>query len=211
MAGRQKSDTMRENILAAATAEFAQRDFHEVLMDDVAARAGAGKGTLYRYFPTKDELFLATVRNGLDGFHEEFLRICAEDWPLKQIVENAVSRMLANFCGRRDLLSLLQRAEHLLPKADAEAWRRRRAEFVGALSRVLERETRQGGVRSLNTRLAAEMLLGMVRTAVLYGSERDRVESITREIVSIYLNGVSKHETTNAKRPALRAVRGARA
>ena len=56
MPGRQKSDEKRDEILAAAEKEFARRDFHLVLMDDVAARAGVGKGTLYRYFPTKDEL-----------------------------------------------------------------------------------------------------------------------------------------------------------
>ena len=66
--GRQKSDDKREAILAAASIEFAERDFHQVLMDDVSARAGVGKGTLYRYFPTKDELFIATGEDVNDIF-----------------------------------------------------------------------------------------------------------------------------------------------
>ncbi|HYC23357.1 MAG TPA: TetR/AcrR family transcriptional regulator [Candidatus Bathyarchaeia archaeon] len=210
MPGRQKTDTMRENILAAATSEFARRDFHEVLMDDVAASAHVGKGTLYRYFPTKEKLFVATVLGGLDGFHEEFKRAVAEDQPLKAILEAAVARMLTYFWGKREFLSLLQRHEHLLPPAEAQAWRRRRLEFVGALAGRLERETRSGGVRSFDSRLAAELLLGMVRTAVMYGNPRDRVESVTREIVSLFLNGIVKHPTSQARRPVLRAVRGAR-
>ena len=117
--GRQKSDDKREAILAAASIEFAERDFHQVLMDDVSARAGVGKGTLYRYFPTKDELFIATVFRGIDAFHQQFLRVLAEKAPVERILTDAVTRVLEYFAGRGEVLSLVQRYEHRLPPADA--------------------------------------------------------------------------------------------
>ncbi len=43
-----KCEAKRERILRAATELFAEQDYHRVLMDDVAARAAVGKGTLYR-------------------------------------------------------------------------------------------------------------------------------------------------------------------
>ena len=49
----------------------------------------------------------------------------------------------------------------------------------------------------------------MVRTAVLYRGERDRRDAVTREIVTLFLNGIAKRDAAQA-RPALRAVRGAR-
>ena len=61
MQGRHKTAEKEQQIVRAAAEVFANRDFHRVLMDDVAARAGVGKGTLYRYFPTKDDLYFATI------------------------------------------------------------------------------------------------------------------------------------------------------
>jgi len=46
----------REIILKAVEEVIKTKRFHEVKMDDVAKQAGVGKGTIYRYFPNKDEL-----------------------------------------------------------------------------------------------------------------------------------------------------------
>src|SRR5215813_12362483 len=52
-------------ILSAALASFAERGFAATRLDDVAARAGITKGTLYLYFRNKEELFKAVVRQEL--------------------------------------------------------------------------------------------------------------------------------------------------
>jgi AcrR family transcriptional regulator len=52
-------------ILAAASALFTEKGFAATRMDDVAARAGVSKGTLYLYFPSKEELFKALVRTAI--------------------------------------------------------------------------------------------------------------------------------------------------
>jgi AcrR family transcriptional regulator len=50
-------------ILAAGLALFAERGFSATRLDDVAERAGIAKGTIYRYFATKEDLFEAVVRD----------------------------------------------------------------------------------------------------------------------------------------------------
>jgi AcrR family transcriptional regulator len=52
-------------ILAAALACFGERGFAATRLEDVAARAGITKGTLYLYFRNKEELFKAVVRQSL--------------------------------------------------------------------------------------------------------------------------------------------------
>jgi AcrR family transcriptional regulator len=211
MPGRKKSPAKREDILAAAVAEFAHRDFHEVLMDDVAARAGVGKGTLYRYFPTKEELFVAAVLRELSESHTEHLStLDDEKAPLREVLERTVSRMVEYFDGKEEILTLLQRYEHRLPASDAAVMRQRRAEVLDAVEGALARNVRAGLLRRIDTRLAAEMLLGMVRTAVLYRRENGgALEHTTREIVSLFLDGVHSRSAQNARAP-LRAVRRAR-
>jgi AcrR family transcriptional regulator len=50
----------RENVLRAARDAFAEHGYG-VPLDEIAARAGVGPGTVYRHFPTKDALFEAVV------------------------------------------------------------------------------------------------------------------------------------------------------
>jgi AcrR family transcriptional regulator len=52
-----------DEILAAALAVFSEQGFARARLDDVAQRAGVSKGTLYCYFPSKEELFRATIRH----------------------------------------------------------------------------------------------------------------------------------------------------
>jgi AcrR family transcriptional regulator len=48
----------RERVLAAAAEAFAERGY-DVPLDEIAAAAGVGPGTVYRHFPTKEALFEA--------------------------------------------------------------------------------------------------------------------------------------------------------
>jgi AcrR family transcriptional regulator len=62
---RRRKEARPAEILAAALASFAERGFAATRLEDVAARAGVTKGTLYLYFRNKEELFKAVVRQSL--------------------------------------------------------------------------------------------------------------------------------------------------
>ena len=61
---RRKHDRPAE-VLAAALDLFVERGFAGTRLDDVAARAGVSKGTLYLYFENKEELFKEVVRHSV--------------------------------------------------------------------------------------------------------------------------------------------------
>ena len=81
-------------LLEAALDLFVEKGFAATRVDEVAARAGVSKGTLFLYFPSKEELFKAVVRQNiagrLDGWNAEFeqfrgstadmLRACFASW-----------------------------------------------------------------------------------------------------------------------------------
>jgi AcrR family transcriptional regulator len=62
---RRRKDARPEEIVAAALELFATHGFAATRLDDIARRAGVSKGTLYLYFPSKEELFKAVVREAL--------------------------------------------------------------------------------------------------------------------------------------------------
>jgi AcrR family transcriptional regulator len=61
-----------EEITAAALESFVERGYAATRLEDVAARAGISKGTLYLYFANKEELFKAVVREALVARLVEF-------------------------------------------------------------------------------------------------------------------------------------------
>jgi AcrR family transcriptional regulator len=62
---RRRKEARPAEILDAALACFSERGFAATRLDDVAKRAGVTKGTLYLYFPNKEELFKAVVRQAI--------------------------------------------------------------------------------------------------------------------------------------------------
>src|SRR5882672_4029982 len=62
---RRRKDARPGEIVTAALACFAERGFAATRLEDVASRAGITKGTLYLYFPNKEELFKAVVRQAV--------------------------------------------------------------------------------------------------------------------------------------------------
>jgi AcrR family transcriptional regulator len=51
----------RSSILQAARAVFARQGYADTVVDDIATQAGIGKGTLYLYFPSKEQIYLAAL------------------------------------------------------------------------------------------------------------------------------------------------------
>jgi AcrR family transcriptional regulator len=60
----QGRETVRK-LLEAGTAEFEERGFNGVRVDDVVKRAGISHGTFYLYFANKEDLFKALLRDAL--------------------------------------------------------------------------------------------------------------------------------------------------
>ncbi len=59
-------------LLDAALDLFVEKGFAATRVEEVAKRAGVSKGTLFLYFPSKEELFKAVVRENLSGLFAEW-------------------------------------------------------------------------------------------------------------------------------------------
>jgi AcrR family transcriptional regulator len=60
---RRRKDARPAELLDAALDVFAEKGFAAARMEDIAARAGASKGTIYLYFPSKEAVFHALVHS----------------------------------------------------------------------------------------------------------------------------------------------------
>jgi AcrR family transcriptional regulator len=69
-----KTDEKRDAILAVAYQLFREQGFEKTSMSEVTAKVGGSKATIYRYFPSKEQLFVECIMNVsgafLEGIHE---------------------------------------------------------------------------------------------------------------------------------------------
>jgi AcrR family transcriptional regulator len=179
-------------ILEAAARVFAGRPFHAVLIDDVAADAGIGKGTIYRYFQTKDDLFFAAVLFGLDCVAAALEKGLASATTTAERLERIAYEILDYFWDRRHLIPMLQHDEGD-PSRKSELMKRRAAILRFAQETILVGIERRE-LRGIDARIGAELFLGMVRAANLFRAEGDRLEDLCREITRVFLQGVRREK-----------------
>ncbi|MCC7254040.1 TetR/AcrR family transcriptional regulator [Hyphomicrobium sp.] len=78
----------KQAILRAALSVFAERGFESARLDDVAARAGVAKGTLYLYFDDKEKLFEEVVQSEVSPILDRIGALAsARDMPIEKILE----------------------------------------------------------------------------------------------------------------------------
>jgi AcrR family transcriptional regulator len=86
-------ETTRERLLTAAAQEFARAGFERANVDAISVAAGYAKGTIYNYFPSKEELFLAVVE-------EASAQAAATAWaPADASAWERLMAVLAGFCS----------------------------------------------------------------------------------------------------------------
>src|SRR5437660_8315363 len=187
--GRPPTPGLRDRILRAAETIFARRDYHEVQMDDVVEACGVGKGTLYRYFPSKQHLYFATMFDGIQRLRAELEAAVETEEPPAQKVRRIVHRTLAFFWDRRFFFSLIHRSEH---KADGEAreWFRHREALSRVVQDTVAAATAAGHARRIDPRIGAEMLLGMMRSVNRYRTKDDRLDDLVDAVVEVFMCGV---------------------
>jgi len=85
---KREREQRRRMILEAARRVFFQHGYRNTTMDMVASEAELGKGTLYEYFTTKEELYVALLEDGLRILDDFMARASSEaaSEPLEQAI-----------------------------------------------------------------------------------------------------------------------------
>ncbi len=187
--GRRRSERARQAILSAARDLVADASFEKMTIEAVAARAGVGKQTVYRWWPSKAAVVAEAVLEGGEG----------DLWPLVPASALANSDLhawagdladrLADHRGAAMLRALVSAASE-----DADIAKRLYDRFTAPFHTAVISQiaaTRQGSVASMSDiHAAADMLVGGLVFLVM-----TRTESITREradaMIRLVLRGLA--------------------
>ncbi len=85
---QREREERRAAIIAAAEGVFLSKGFESATMEQVAGRAQLSKGTLYLYFKSKDELFLAMSLRVLNQLVERLDELAEKDMPGIELISS---------------------------------------------------------------------------------------------------------------------------
>jgi len=139
--GRKRSEEARRAILAAALELTAEAGYARLTIDGIAARSGAGKQTIYRWWPSKDDVLLEA------GAAKAELHVPVADQG--SYAADLRAFLTASFAlGRQRQLSDVLRALMARAQIDEEFGQRFRASFLqrrrDALAVILDRARARG-------------------------------------------------------------------
>jgi AcrR family transcriptional regulator len=199
--GRPSTPFLRERVLNSATRLFSATEFDQVTIDAVAADAGVGKGSVYRQFGSKEELYAAAVVEGFVQLQKEIRAALKDNETLADEITTIISHTIRYFWTRRQFFEFLRDPRAVPPKLERQ-YRSERAKLALMIGEVLKMAASSGAVRAdLDERVAAEALLGMVRGVNRYGREYTSPPAATRTIVSIFLGGCLSNPPADARKP----------
>jgi len=183
----------RDEILGAAAKLFAERGYAATDLQIVADALGVGKGTLYRYFPSKEQLFLAAVDRGMRKMREcvDAARTAVSD-PLDQIVE-AMDAYLGFFDEHPELAELLIQERAVFRDRKKPTYFEHREANVGRWRDLYAGLIADGRVRNMSveqiTSVFSNLGYGTMFTNFFAG-RRKSLPVQAREIVEVVFHGI---------------------
>lgn len=149
-------------LLDAALQLFVEKGFASTRVEEVAARAGVSKGTLFLYFPSKEELFKAVVRENIAGrfteWNEELqqfsgdsaalVRYCMHSWweRIGNSAASGITKLVMSEAGMFPEIAAFYQQEVIAPGHDL-------------LRRILQRGIDRGEFRPLQLEHAVYSLI----------------------------------------------------
>jgi AcrR family transcriptional regulator len=178
-------------MLDAAARLFGTQRFHEVRMDDIAAEAAVSKGTLYRHFQDKEQMYLLLLERASRQMLQRLEREVSPVTGARARLIAFVRAVIDFFDAQPHVFDLIQRAEVLRGPGRGFPWQQVRDEGLRLVKAVFAEGAEDDEIHVGDPELTALMLLGGLRAVIRFGS-RPRRRDLAQRIVDTILQGADQ-------------------
>jgi AcrR family transcriptional regulator len=156
-----KKERTRLAIAEAAHRLFRERGFDAVTVAEVAREADVSEGTVFNYFPTKEELFYGQM----ESFEASLVDAVRERPPGESVPEAFRRFVLEQSRGLAERADLIEAAMRVISASPALQAREREvvADYTNALAELIAEEA---GARGIEPAVVAHALMGAQRALV---------------------------------------------
>lgn len=191
---KKEAGNKREQILLAAVGVFFEKDYYQATIIEIAERAGVGKGTVYEYFPSKEELFKECFSYCAEAYIQSFHQHLSKPSSVKEAMFNIVNTHLELVRDNRTRLHLLF-TERPLNFQELQAWvLKQRQELLQGITSLIAKGIEIEEIRSdIDAEMAGRLFLALTYVVIGGLVILDNVEVRDEQITSlfeIYWNGL---------------------
>lgn len=192
------SEFRTAEILGAARAVFAAKGFADATVDEIAQVAGVAKGTLYLYYKSKRDIYLAALKQGVQTLVDRLRERLTTAGTAEERIRAFVQTRLSYFDEEADFFRIYysEFASAVTAKPASQRFLRDMYfEQIELLADAIRTAPDQGTLRPLDPeRIAAmigELTRGLISDRTL-NSTRATVDQEVRFVLDLVWNGLSK-------------------
>jgi AcrR family transcriptional regulator len=173
LAGKTKHDVVSEfrcaGILSAARQVIAARGFSEATVDEIAAAAGIAKGTVYLYFSSKKDIYLAALKQGILELQDRTRTTMQSATGIRAKLASFVRTRIEYAEANRDFIKIYHSEFGNLTNAAASEGEFQQLYLKQAkmLQAVLQEAVDSGELRPIRTDFAAFIIYDMVKGVMM--------------------------------------------
>lgn len=186
-------------ILETAADLFGEFGYNAVRMEDIAARAGVAKGTLYIYFKNKDDLFLALILQRMTHLLQQIREQASAAPSPRQKLRIVVHECIEYFSSQPHIFAVIEKLDHTGSESQVEALRASRQRFLDFTASIVTELHLTGQTTNVEPVLAARILCSMMRE-MLFQPPAD-TSHLADQIVHFFLHGISNPATATMIAP----------
>ncbi len=202
--GKEK-DNRKKNILKAARSLFFKKGFTKVTVDEIAKTSELGKGSIYLYFNSKEEIYAQILLNDIDGFNEKVDVLLERKSTAADLLKELSRLYIDYFLDDSELFRIL--ITYMLQPAKMNLTEKLNAEILNAIARSIDviGSVLQMGVDTkefspeLNIKKNQSafwgLLNGIISLYVFSGSpvnRKEKIYSTTKLALEIFVRGLQK-------------------
>ena len=193
----------RETIMDAARKLFYDKGYELTTVEEIAAMAELGKGTIYSYFKSKEEIYFAILESEF-AILEDRMRQAIEE---STTAENALHRLYETFIQYNQerpnfIKAIFLQIEqyHTLKVTDlVKGLKAKMTEWSKLVGHVLQKGIAQGEFEKINVEKTANTIIGMVLGLIIEletGLIQEDLSSYRDTLFHLLIEGISRQQTT---------------
>jgi TetR/AcrR family fatty acid metabolism transcriptional regulator len=187
-------NTKKTRIMEAATEIFAKLPYHQVKVEEIATQAGVGKGTIYEYFSSKDDLFFSLMKLSSRIYFAEMAKATTQGKTIEERLRIIFNYHLAFIEKNADMARILI-AEKRLPQEECtQLVKEQRKQLKQFISGLLAEGIASGEFRTVDPDVISQGIMGTL--AALWGHmllDDEPIQNpgeLTEKILDFFLHGL---------------------
>jgi len=200
-----EKDSRKKQILKSARALFFKKGFNKVTVDEIARSSELGKGSIYLYFNSKEEIYAQILLNDIDNFNRQVSALLERESTASDLLTEFSDIYIDFFLSDSELFRILmaymlQPAEMNLPEELNAQILNANARSIDVIGKILQmgidsKEFSGDIILKQNQNAFWGLLNGIISLYIFSGTQskrRGRINATTHLALEIFIKGLKK-------------------